>query len=220
MHAILVGAALFAAPLQFHKPQQFGEVIRVNAVSMDQIRGLNQPKAQPVPEVKTPAPAEMEPEEVPVSEPTTKPAVEVKKPEKKPEPAKKPEQTKVVQDSKAAEGGEGGAEVEAPSGGAISGVRVDQANFDHPYWFDLAWNKINQNYRFSITIDGRIYCDIYFVVIKSGRVIEAKIAKSSGIPAFDQACLNAVERSSPFPPLPRDWLDEILGITITFTNNF
>ena len=99
-------------------------------------------------------------------------------------------------------------------------MRIDNAAFDHPYWFDLAWNKINQNYRFAITIDGKVYCDVYFVVIKSGRVIETKVVNSSGIPAFDQACVSAIERSSPFPPLPRDWIDEILGITITFTNSY
>ena len=67
-----------------------------------------------------------------------------------------------------------------------------------------------------MAIDATIVCVIYFQVIKSGRVIEKRVEETSGIPAFDQACLQAVERSTPFPPLPRDFTDEIIGITLPF----
>jgi outer membrane biosynthesis protein TonB len=38
----------------------------------------------------------------------------------------------------------------------------------------------------------------------------------SGIPAFDNGCVQAIENSAPFPPLPEDFRDEIIGITIPF----
>ncbi|RKX24009.1 MAG: hypothetical protein DRP45_09160 [Candidatus Zixiibacteriota bacterium] len=100
----------------------------------------------------------------------------------------------------------------------LSGAVVDNSAFQYPFWFSLTWGKISQNFRVPVAIDGKVYCDIYFQVIKSGRVIESRIANPSGIAQFDKACLEAVERSAPFPPLPRDFLDEIIGITITFTN--
>lgn len=231
MHGVIVAVVLFASPLQFRKVQPFGEVIRVHAVSLGDIEPAKG-EPEPLPPTAPPKPAIEPEEEIPVTEPTTKPAVAIDKPTQKPaekpktppkqtKPAEKPSETKPSEQHPGNTGTpEGSGEVEAPAGGAISGVRIDNAAFDHPYWFDLAWNKINQNYRFAITIDGKVYCDVYFVVIKSGRVVETKIVNSSGIPAFDQACVAAIERSSPFPPLPRDWLDEILGITITFTNSY
>ena len=218
MHLVIVAAALFASPLQLKRTTEpFGEVIRVNAVSLGE---LPTPAAapEPLPEVKPPAPVEVEPEDVPIREMTTKPEVEVKKPEPEKQ-ERKPAETPVIEDNAASDQGEGeGTEVDAPSGGAISGARVANAGFDYPYWFTLIWNKINQNHRFAVAIDGKVYCDVTFVVIASGRIIETEVVNPSGIPAFDQSCILALERSSPLPPLPNDWLDEIVEITVTFTN--
>ena len=41
-----------------------------------------------------------------------------------------------------------------------------------------------------------------------------KIKQSSGIDAVDRDCIAAIERSAPFPPLPREFRDEIIGITV------
>jgi protein TonB len=164
------------------------------------------------------------PEEIPIDDPTTRPAVEVEEPVEEPEP--EPERERRPQAQAQAQAGErtqtgseeGDTEVQAPAGTSISGVSVDNASFNYPYWFTLTWSKINQNFRIPIQIDGKVYCDVYFQVIKSGRMIEVKVTNSSGIPQFDDACIAAVERSAPFAPLPRQFLDEIIGITITFTN--
>jgi TonB family protein len=53
-------------------------------------------------------------------------------------------------------------------------------------------------------------------VIRSGRVIEARVEQGSGIDLFDQACVASIQRSNPFPPLPANFADEIIGITIPF----
>lgn len=109
--------------------------------------------------------------------------------------------------------------VEAPGAGAGSpfqGATIDNARFNYPYWFTQAFNKIRSNWRNPVSADAPIVCLVYFQVIKSGRVIETRIEESSGIPAFDKACLTAIERSAPFPPLPRDFADEIIGMTLPF----
>jgi len=109
--------------------------------------------------------------------------------------------------------------VESAQGSPFAGATVDNANFNYPYWFTQTFNKIANNMRNTTNVDNRIFCTIYFQVLKSGRVIELRIEKSSGYPDFDEACLAAVERSAPFPPLPNDFIDEIIGITLPFTNN-
>jgi TonB family protein len=93
---------------------------------------------------------------------------------------------------------------------------VDNASFDYPYWFTQAFYKIQSNWRNPVSADYSIVCAIYFQVLKSGRVIELRVEESSGVRAYDEACLRAVERSTPFPPLPRAFPDEIIGITLPF----
>ncbi|RKX17088.1 MAG: hypothetical protein DRP35_11530, partial [Candidatus Zixiibacteriota bacterium] len=96
----------------------------------------------------------------------------------------------------------------------FAGATIDNASFNYPYWFTQAFNKIRRNWRNPISADIPITCTIYFQVIKSGRLVKAEIKKPSGIPAFDNACLRSVENSTPFPPLPRQFVDEIIGITL------
>ena len=75
-------------------------------------------------------------------------------------------------------------------------------------------NKIASNFRRTVAIDGTVICVVHFQVIKSGRVIDLEIVQSSGFDAVDRDCLAAIERSKPFPPLPKEFRDEIIGITL------
>ncbi len=226
LHAIVIAAVLLSSPLDFGQKPEYGEVIRVNVVSASDLAPA-EPEAVIAPQPQVPRALQEEIPEIPIDDPTTRPAAEIDEPEEEPidEPPPEKETVKhstVAQPSDRTQTGtrDGQTEVENPggTGSLISGVAVDNASFNYPYWFTMAWNKINQNFRVPVAIDGQVYCDVYFQVIKSGRVVKSKITNPSGIPAFDNACLGAVERSAPFPPLPREFLDEIIGITITFTN--
>jgi len=227
LHILIAAVAVFAAPLDLKRPTDFIDVIRVGVVSMPEVQAA---PAEALPELVTPQAIEAEPEEMPISDPTTRPAVEIEEPEKpepekpKPEPPKeKPKpQPSTVQtptgDESQAGADEGDIDVETPTGGAISGATVSNAEFKYTYWFNLAFNKISQNYRLPFAIDGRVQCKVYFEVIKSGRVIDMRIIESSGIDDYDDAALAAIGRAAPFPPLPRKYLPEIIGLTITFAN--
>ncbi len=229
-HVMIVVVTLFISPLEYKPNRDLGEVIRVSAVSMAEISPVEQPTIAPV--VEPPAALEIEPMEIPVEDPISKPEVEIEKPVEPPEPKEEPKPdppkpkpsrpTGDVEpqaaDVNQAGTEDGSREVETPAGSLISGMRVDNTSFDHPYWFNLAQSKIDRSFRNTVPIDGKVYCDVYFQVIKSGRVIEVEVKSSSGIPRFDQICVDAIERSAPFPPLPRKFLDEIIGITITLTN--
>ncbi|RME22661.1 MAG: energy transducer TonB [Candidatus Zixiibacteriota bacterium] len=76
------------------------------------------------------------------------------------------------------------------------------------------FNKIASNMRHSVVTDATLICVIYFQVLQSGRIVNLKVIQSSGYQEFDDACMAAVSRSAPFPPLPRDFSDEIIGITL------
>ncbi|MEW5797117.1 MAG: TonB family protein [Candidatus Zixiibacteriota bacterium] len=224
LHVIVVAVTIFASPLNIKKPRDFGEVIRVGVVSMADITPAKITPAEPEPVPQPPQALRDEPEEVPLKDPTTKPPAEITKPVQKPKPKQeRPKQKPPTDETKPGDKSqtgtaEGKIDVQAPSGSGISGLGVDNASFNYPYWFTQAFTKLSQNFRIPVVIDGQVSCDVYFQVIKSGRVIDRKVVTSSGIPQFDQACLAAVERSAPFPPLPREYVDEIIGIYVTFTN--
>jgi TonB family protein len=52
-----------------------------------------------------------------------------------------------------------------------------------------------------------------FVIARDGRLLEASVAKSSGVMALDRGMLEAVRAASPYPPLP----PEIPGDSVVFT---
>jgi len=48
--------------------------------------------------------------------------------------------------------------------------------------------------------EGRVVVRV--VIARNGQLIDARVERSSGVPAIDEAELDTVRRSSPFPPLP------------------
>ncbi len=60
---------------------------------------------------------------------------------------------------------------------------------------------------------------IRFFILADGRVEGATIVSRSGVPPFDFAALQAILRSSPFRPLPKDLGTNREGVTVTFFYN-
>lgn len=60
---------------------------------------------------------------------------------------------------------------------------------------------------------------IEFGVLKNGKVVDTKIAISSGDPSLDEAALNAILKSSRLPRLPKESSQERLTLRFTFTYN-
>lgn len=210
LHIFIVFFAIVSSPFDVER-RELGEVIHVSITSAAEL-----PSSEPVPlePVPIPQPIVEDMPEIPISDPVTKEAVEIKP--KKEEKPKKTNQKKPPPQSS-----QPGEQVEITGTGAGSpfqGATIDNASFNYPYWFTQAFNKLSGNFRNPVAYDGTLVCTIYFQVIKSGRIIELKVVASSGMDAFDNACLEAVRRSTPFPPLPRQFTDEIIGITVPFTN--
>lgn len=211
LHVAIVGATVVSAPFDIKTKRSYDDIIRVSLTSLPYVAP---PEPDPV------AIPEMLSEElamIPVEPPTTVKEVAIEK-----KPKKKKEQKPLANKTKpsASEGKK--KEIESPvtSGGSpFQGATIEsESSFEYPYWFTQAFNKIAGNWRNPIAYDGTLVCAVYFQVIRSGRVVEISVEAPSGIPAFDKACLLAIERSTPFPPLPREFRDEIIGITVPFKN--
>lgn len=218
LHLTVVLFTLLSSPFDSRKMIDYGDVIRVRAVALP---GFSPAASGPDEPVAIPKAIDDEPVEIPIDEPT---AVDEPKPVTKPEAKPKPEKEspgtdeQAAADESAASLGNGrAAEIDAAGAGSpFAGATIDNASFEYPYWFTQAFNKMANNWRNTVVYDGSLVCVVYFQVIRSGRVIEVRVESSSGIPAFDKTCLLAVERSAPFPPLPREFRDEIIGITLPF----
>jgi protein TonB len=221
LHVVIIGSALVISPLKHARKMEFGEVIKVSIMSLPEA-AIAEPASEPVP---IPEPAVEELPDMPIDDPTTKPKVEIpekepEKPKEKPEPEPKKEPTRkapVQQETEPEPSTE--TEIEAPGAGAgtpFAGATVDNSAFNYPSWFSRAFRKIQTNFRNPVSSDAAIVAVIRFQVIQSGRVIELSVVQSSGIQTFDDACMIAVSRSAPFPPLPKSFRDEIIGITLPF----
>jgi TonB family protein len=103
------------------------------------------------------------------------------------------------------------------SGEQGTGIAVDAPVFPFSYYLAAIERKVSANW-FSAVSEGSssMTCVVYFRLRRDGSVEDARIEASSGNAYFDRAALRAVKSSSPFPPLPRAFPEQYLGIHFTF----
>ncbi len=103
------------------------------------------------------------------------------------------------------------------SGQQGTGIAVDAPVFPFSYYLAAIERKVSANW-FSAVSEGAtgLSCVVYFRLQRNGSVTEAEIETSSGNAYFDRDAVKAVRMSSPFPPLPRAFPDQYLGIHFTF----
>lgn len=92
---------------------------------------------------------------------------------------------------------------------------LDAPYFPFNYYLTQVLSFISSNW-YKPPVSDETYCVIYFVISKSGRIIDAKVEKSSENSVFDRAALRAVLASNPLPPLPYDFYEDKLGIHLRF----
>ena len=60
---------------------------------------------------------------------------------------------------------------------------------------------------------------ITFTIGRDGRLLSAKVTKSSGVPLADRAAMSAIELTAPFRPLPPEFKGQSVPIEFTFDYN-
>jgi TonB family protein len=60
---------------------------------------------------------------------------------------------------------------------------------------------------------------LLFKIARDGRLLSARVFKSSGLPNADRAAISAVELTAPFKPLPADFKGSSIDIQFTFDYN-
>ena len=99
-------------------------------------------------------------------------------------------------------------------------LRLDVPDFPFPHYLPLLQFRIESQWHPPFSGRGHFLATVHFIILKNGNVQQAKIEKSSGNFAFDQAALRAVHNSNPLPAIPNGANLETLGIHFDFVANW
>lgn len=164
---------------------------------------------QPIMRSRQPEPEQKSEAERPVVEEKEKPAeVKPKEKEKKPEPKRetKPETKEKPLDVSM--------DKEAEDGTSIA---VEGKKFPFSYYLSAIERKVSHNWFSGVSSESSGYsCVVYFRLRKDGRIEDLRVEQGSGNNYFDRSATRAIRSAAPFPPLPRAFSDEFLGIHFTF----
>jgi TonB family protein len=113
----------------------------------------------------------------------------------------------------------------APDGSPSSGVTSSaatvpgkiafgQASMDHPYFIRVQ-EQISAKWGFPLVagkggLEGDLLIELR--IAKDGSLDRVWLLRSSGVPAFDEAALTAVQGAQPFPPVPDEVAKQTLAI--------
>lgn len=108
---------------------------------------------------------------------------------------------------------EGLAEGTSPFGAAVAGL--DNPDFTYGYYVDQMLSMIRSRW-LRPPLGDDTEAMIHFRIHTDGSVSEVRIVRSSGYNQFDLAGLRAIEAAAPFPPLPRSYRRDSLGVNLIF----
>jgi TonB family protein len=210
--ALLIGLPLMmqvmSKPKNFDRPQTF-QLVTMPPSQPPPPRTVPTevaPEPTPVPPEPTPAPPpEPKPAPTPKPEPTPKPKPEVREPQP-PAPAPKEEVVKKED------------ELDSELASfltALPAVQVSvQGDFKYNHYIAGVINKIQRHWNPG-TEDTRIAVIISFTINKDGTATNISISESSKNATIDRLARDAVERASPFGPLPSGFSGDKIEINST-----
>jgi len=102
-----------------------------------------------------------------------------------------------------------------------SGVFFDTRGFDLGPWGNRVVAIVRRNWIIPVAADLGLkgVVSIAFEVDRSGNILNPRVTSPSGTSSFDQAALNALRASNPFPTLPADFPRQTLAAVFRFYYN-
>lgn len=93
-----------------------------------------------------------------------------------------------------------------------SRIGVDNPEFTYGYYLDRLLSLIDAQWQRPNM--GEVQAVIHFTIERDGSISDLRVAESSGYNSFDYAALRAVQNAAPFPPLPRGYRGDSLGVNL------
>ncbi|HLE70243.1 MAG TPA: energy transducer TonB [Vicinamibacteria bacterium] len=100
-------------------------------------------------------------------------------------------------------------------GGSGGGSPFDQ-DFEYAYYVQQMLARIHQRWQ-RTAVRGTAVAIVRFTIARDGRVLDASIETSSGVPILDRSSLRAVMLADPMPPLPNSYPRDQVGVHLRFT---
>jgi outer membrane biosynthesis protein TonB len=97
--------------------------------------------------------------------------------------------------------------------------QIGLSSFPYTYYLQVIHTRTSGNWftsQISPGIAGEFHTTLSFRIFRSGEISSPEIKEKSGIRALDLSAIRAIHSSAPFPPLPREYEGEYLGITLIF----
>ncbi|MFP4081780.1 MAG: energy transducer TonB [Candidatus Aminicenantes bacterium] len=166
--------------------------------------------------------------------PVEKPEKETASQEKKKTVIQKKEETRPSSTQKEAAAGKG----EGSGSGVRIGVgtgkgggtgfqstyssQIGLSSFPFTYYLQIIIDRVSSNW-FTSLVDpgmrGNFQTTVFFKIYRSGSVSDLKIEESSGVRSLDLSALRAIQSAAPFPPLPKEYTEQYLGIHLIFEHS-
>jgi protein TonB len=176
-------------------------------------RELPQPAAPPPPAAAAPAPPPVAPPAAPVPQrPQQQAHATPQPPPQAPRPERQPSPLSTAPPSRPPAAPADPKDAPSPHPFVNPADTYNRARVSDNYLWQVV-RKLH-NYRYQANVDATQGLTVVRVVIaRDGRLLDAQIAQSSGVPEFDRGVLAGVRQGSPYTPLPPD----IQGASATFT---
>lgn len=100
--------------------------------------------------------------------------------------------------------------------------QIGLSSFPFTYYLQIIIDRVSSNWFTSLVepgIRGHFQATVYFKIYTNGKISNLKIEESSGIKSLDLSALRAIQTSAPFPPLPKEYKDDYLGIHLIFEHS-
>jgi protein TonB len=97
---------------------------------------------------------------------------------------------------------------------------VTASRFPYSWYLSIIQGKVRLNWRqpsSRLISAEKLSVQISFRIARSGDIEVVTVRRSSGLQNVDQSAVKAVRDSTPFPPLPSDYMEDHLDVTIDFT---
>jgi len=107
-----------------------------------------------------------------------------------------------------------------PAPAQTGSARVTASRFPYGWYLSVIQGKVGSNWdqpSARLVAEDSLTSSISFVIRRDGSVHGVTVARSSGRSTVDQSAARAVRDSAPFPPLPDDYMESTLQVTIDFT---
>lgn len=174
---------------------------------------------EPVPVKEEPAAVEEEPR-IP-EEPVRRPRRPAVSPPKRPEKSLEErinERLKAQDQSRTSEQETRSPPPEQAAPVAQTSVRVSR--FPYSWYLSVMQGKVSSNWKqpsARLLAEDSLTAVVSFRIRRDGSIEAVTVRRSSGRSTVDQSAAKAVRDSAPFPPLPNDYLENVLDVSIEFT---